>query len=77
MVTNPFLFQAKNYISLPVININGKSLVWLLSPGHHELFIPSNIVKSKENSWCGYGSFSESSIVTTKGLKWDLGTHIK
>ncbi|XP_032456322.1 thiamin pyrophosphokinase 1 [Nasonia vitripennis] len=61
----------KLFNDVPVIQIAGESLTWLLKPGVHKIIIPEEIVKSK--TWCALIPFGNAnSCVSTTGLKWNL-----
>ncbi|XP_014220549.1 thiamin pyrophosphokinase 1 [Trichogramma pretiosum] len=56
---------------IPVVQMTGGSLIWLLQPGNHKILIPDSILQAK--SWCSLIPFGNSNnCVITKGLKWDL-----
>ncbi|XP_018013878.1 uncharacterized protein LOC108670900 isoform X1 [Hyalella azteca] len=56
--------------SLPVILLSGSSVHFLLSAGHHVISSPG--FPSPEDNWCAYVPLSGPSVVSTKGLKWDV-----
>lgn len=43
-------------------------MTWLLFPATHTIHIP----ESTENLWCALIPIGSASVVTTKGLKWNL-----
>lgn len=62
-IFNPY--PVKNYI------ISGDSLTWLLRPGTHRIYIPDNIFKKRTP--CGLFPVSGKSVVSSSGLRWNLG----
>lgn len=65
------LFKSRSFFkgSCEVMLLSSNSLSFLLLPGSHAIHIPRKIVSSK--NWCGLIPFTKS-IVSTKGLKWNL-----
>ena len=67
------LHRATDYIPKPLILMNGFSLLWMLSPGNHKISIPEHIRNGPSSSWCGLIPVGNPSVVSTTGLKWNLG----
>lgn len=65
------LFKSKNFLrsSCEVMLLSSNSLSFVLTPGTHFIYISRKIITSK--NWCGLIPFTKS-IVSTKGLKWNL-----
>ncbi|CAD7092130.1 unnamed protein product [Hermetia illucens] len=61
---NKFLKDTRSYL------ISEGSLTWLLAPGKHSIHVPMHLVDNQR--WCSLVPISGKTIVTTKGLKWDL-----
>lgn len=61
---NKFLKDTRLYL------ISEGSLTWLLAPGKHSIHVPMHLVDNQR--WCSLVPISGKTIVTTKGLKWDL-----
>lgn len=57
-----------------VFLIAAKSITWLLNTGFHVIHIPDNLRKHQE--WCALIPIGEPSIITSTGLKWNLGWYI-
>jgi thiamine pyrophosphokinase len=64
--------QKPQDIARPVYILTSNSVTWLLSPTSinsiHEIHIPNDVKKQ----WCSLVPISNSAIVTTTGLKWNL-----
>lgn len=66
------LFKCKNILGdVNVLQIASSSLSWLLDVGSHVIHIPQPLRDTKE--WCALLPVGGSSVVTTTGLKWNLG----
>lgn len=68
-------WQVRSIIKTPVILLSGGSMMWLLDEGTHRLDVPQNLIKNPNVSWCSLVPLGHSSIVTTTGLKWNLGMY--
>ncbi|KAJ8928337.1 hypothetical protein NQ314_019113 [Rhamnusium bicolor] len=66
------LFKSKHiFESVKIFQIASSSLTWLLSRGYHSISIPVNLRKNQE--WCSLLPIGAPCIVTSTGLKWNLG----
>lgn len=66
------LFKSHSFMPNVRIYILGKTSVsWLLAAGKHVINIPRAFVDKQ--LWCSYVPIGQKCIVTTTGLKWDLG----
>lgn len=66
------IVQIYFFIFQTIINVASNSLTWLLKPGTHTIKIPEILYSS--NSWVGLIPFeSKRNVVSTAGLKWNLG----
>lgn len=70
------LFKANACMSgIDVYLMSKNSLAWLLERGTHTIVVPKIFVE--EQRWCAHVPIGEKTIVTTKGLKWDLSECFK
>lgn len=60
-------------ISVPVIMLCKGSLIWLLSPGNHRIEVAKDVILNSQRAWCGLIPLGHPTVVTTLGLKWNLG----
>jgi len=49
--------------------VSSECLTWLLPPGHHDIHLPTTQL---EGLHCGLIPLSGTTIISTKGLKWNL-----
>lgn len=69
------LYKAHNFLKNKDIYVLSKnSIAWMLAPGKHSILIPKLFVEKEY--WCAYVPIGSQCIVTTSGLKWDLGNYI-
>jgi thiamine pyrophosphokinase len=56
---------------ITIYMISSSSISWLLESGKHKIYISDEVVKKK--LWCALIPIGGKSLVTTAGLKWNLG----
>lgn len=66
------LYHAQSIlIDVPLIQLSSDSITWLLSPGAHKIIVEAKFINDRY--WCGLIPLSGPTVVTTLGLKWNLG----
>lgn len=60
-------------IPVPVIMLCKGSLIWLLNSGDHRIEVAKDVILNSKRAWCGLIPLGHPAIVTTSGLKWNLG----
>jgi thiamine pyrophosphokinase len=73
------LFKVKkldfpNADRVKVYMISSNSISWLLEQGTHKIHIPEHVIKKQ--LWCALIPIGGKSLVTTKGLKWNLSERL-
>lgn len=70
------LFKALHICpNMHVYSLAKDSLTWVLTAGQHQIIIPEELRRSKD--WCALIPIGSKSVVTTRGLKWNLGKKSK
>lgn len=65
------LYHAQGILDVPVVSLASDSATWVLAPGKHLIRVKQEYIEQK--FWCGLIPLSGSTVVTTEGLKWNLG----
>lgn len=63
------LLIGADILSIPLYQLSSDSVSFILKPGRHKI----NIDKPTTDQWCGLIPIGQPALLTTTGLKWNLG----
>lgn len=70
------LYKESNAV-LNIYLLSSNSLTWILRPGRHRIYIPTEILR-QDNTWCSLIPVGHVvTSVTTIGLKWNLSNYCR